>query len=145
MERGYKAAQERLVKTALEGNAWQADHIVPVYRGGGLCGLENLRTLCTPCHQDVTKQQARDRAAARCVASAPGALRSRCCGLRRAALSISRMTSGTRPCNCLSYMTLFAGNALQSNEGTELPGRLRVTEASKARQAQEAARRSCRL
>ena len=65
MERGYKAAQERLVKTAVEGHAWQADHIVPVYRGGGRCGLENLRTLCTPCHADVTKQQAKDRAAMR--------------------------------------------------------------------------------
>ena len=66
-ERGYKAAQERLLKAALEGNAWQADHIIPVYRGGGLCGLENLRTLCTPCHQDVTRAQAKDRAAARHV------------------------------------------------------------------------------
>ena len=65
MERGYKTAQERLVKTAVEGHAWQADHIVPVYRGGGRCGLENLRTLCTPCHADVTKQQAKDRAAMR--------------------------------------------------------------------------------
>lgn len=53
------------MKTALEGNAWQADHIVAVYLGGGLCGLENLRTLCTACHQDVTKQQAKDRATAR--------------------------------------------------------------------------------
>ena len=55
------------MKTAVEGHAWQADHIVPVYRGGGRCGLENLRTLCTPCHADVTKQQAKDRAAARCA------------------------------------------------------------------------------
>ena len=70
MERGYKAAQERLLKTAVEGHAWQADHVVPVYRGGGRCGLENLRTLCTPCHADVTKQQAKDRAAARCAESA---------------------------------------------------------------------------
>ena len=54
------------MKTAVEGHAWQADHIVPVYRGGGRCGLENLRTLCTPCHADVTKQQAKDRAAMRC-------------------------------------------------------------------------------
>ena len=28
-----------------------ADHILPVYRGGGLCMLENLRTLCVVCHQ----------------------------------------------------------------------------------------------
>lgn len=29
---------------------WEMDHIVPVSEGGGLCGLENLRTLCLPCH-----------------------------------------------------------------------------------------------
>ena len=28
-----------------------ADHIVAVYQGGGLCDLENLRTLCVICHQ----------------------------------------------------------------------------------------------
>ena len=35
----------------LEGNAWHADHIIPVYAGGGMCQLDNLRTLCVPCHQ----------------------------------------------------------------------------------------------
>jgi len=29
---------------------WEMDHILPVAEGGGLCGLENLRTLCIPCH-----------------------------------------------------------------------------------------------
>jgi hypothetical protein len=33
---------------------WQADHIVPVCEGGGSCGLEGLRTLCWPCHKQVT-------------------------------------------------------------------------------------------
>ena len=65
MERGYKALLDRLVRAAVAGNAWNADHIVPVFRGGGACGLENLRTLCTPCHADVTKQQAKERAAER--------------------------------------------------------------------------------
>lgn len=49
--RGAKAAAERLAGACLEGNAWHADHIVPVYKGGGLCQIENLRTLCVPCHQ----------------------------------------------------------------------------------------------
>ena len=35
---------------------WQADHIIPVAEGGGECGLDNIRTLCTGCHQEVTKQ-----------------------------------------------------------------------------------------
>ena len=40
-----------LLMQVLEGNAWHADHIVPVYAGGGMCQLDNLRTLCVPCHQ----------------------------------------------------------------------------------------------
>ena len=47
---GHKKAGDKLVSQCLEGNAWHADHIVPVYKGGGLCQLENLRTLCVPCH-----------------------------------------------------------------------------------------------
>ena len=37
------------------GDLWQADHIVPVAEGGGECGLEGLRTLCTACHLKATK------------------------------------------------------------------------------------------
>lgn len=37
-----------------QGSAWQADHIIPVVEGGGCCGLENYRTLCTGCHLDET-------------------------------------------------------------------------------------------
>lgn len=44
---------------------WDADHIVPVVKGGGGCGLENYRTLCVPCHKDVTRQLAAERAAER--------------------------------------------------------------------------------
>lgn len=29
---------------------WDADHIVPVSEGGGLCDLSNMATLCCPCH-----------------------------------------------------------------------------------------------
>lgn len=34
---------------------WEADHILPVVEGGGLCGLDNLRTLCLPCHRAATR------------------------------------------------------------------------------------------
>ncbi|KAK9844937.1 hypothetical protein WJX74_008894 [Apatococcus lobatus] len=64
-QHGAKAYLDRLVKYAVEGNAWHADHIMPVHKGGGLCGLENLRTLCVLCHMEVTRRQARQRAAAR--------------------------------------------------------------------------------
>ena len=35
---------------------WDADHILPVAEGGGQCDLGNLRTLCLPCHREVTAQ-----------------------------------------------------------------------------------------
>jgi len=51
---------------------WEADHIVPVVRGGGSTGLENLRTLCVPCHRRETAQLAADRARERREARQPG-------------------------------------------------------------------------
>ena len=36
------------------GSLWDADHIIPVKNGGGLCGLENMRTLCISCHKIIT-------------------------------------------------------------------------------------------
>lgn len=41
---------------------WEMDHILPVVEGGGGCGLDNLRTLCRPCHRRATKALARRRA-----------------------------------------------------------------------------------
>ena len=35
---------------------WQADHIIPVYKGGGGCNLDNYQTLCLDCHKTKTKQ-----------------------------------------------------------------------------------------
>jgi 5-methylcytosine-specific restriction protein A len=32
---------------------WEADHIVPVVEGGD-SGLDNVRTLCLPCHREET-------------------------------------------------------------------------------------------
>ncbi|ESQ40715.1 hypothetical protein EUTSA_v10012481mg [Eutrema salsugineum] len=52
---------ETLVNDPTEGNAWHADHIIPVYRGGGECRLENMRTLCVACHADVTVGQCAER------------------------------------------------------------------------------------
>ncbi len=47
------------------GDEWQADHIVPVIEGGGSCGLDNLRTLCTGCHNQESAKLAARRAEAR--------------------------------------------------------------------------------
>ena len=44
------------------GNLWQADHIQECINGGWGTGLENLRTLCTPCHRAETARLARERA-----------------------------------------------------------------------------------
>lgn len=43
---------------------WEADHIVPVIRGG-THDPENIRTLCRPCHKRETAKLAATRAAAR--------------------------------------------------------------------------------
>ena len=40
---------------------WEADHVVEVVRDGDSC-LENMQTLCVPCHKAKTKQLAGDRA-----------------------------------------------------------------------------------
>ena len=33
---------------------WDADHILPVVKGGGECDLDNIRTLCLVCHRQAT-------------------------------------------------------------------------------------------
>lgn len=40
---------------------WEADHIVPVFKGGGGCDLSNLQTLCKDCHKEKTKQDVCNR------------------------------------------------------------------------------------
>ncbi len=55
------------------GDFWQADHETPVAEGGGACSLDNLRTLCTPCHAAETRQLAARRAVSRRRAKAGGA------------------------------------------------------------------------
>ncbi|XP_061861162.1 DNA annealing helicase and endonuclease ZRANB3 isoform X2 [Colius striatus] len=50
-----------MITNPTEGQFWQADHIRPVYSGGGQCSLENLQTLCTACHRERTAQQAKER------------------------------------------------------------------------------------
>lgn len=42
---------------------WEMDHIQPVCEGGGLCGLDNLRTLCVPCHKKETAAMRKKQAA----------------------------------------------------------------------------------
>ncbi|MCB1713230.1 MAG: HNH endonuclease, partial [Candidatus Riesia sp.] len=37
-------------------SCWAMDHIIPVHRGGGSCGLWNLQTLCLPCHKKKTAE-----------------------------------------------------------------------------------------
>lgn len=51
---------DKLVREPADGNAWHADHIIPVYKGGGECKLDNMRTLCVACHYEVTRGQHKD-------------------------------------------------------------------------------------
>lgn len=43
-----------MLRSPGEGHFWQVDHIRPVYEGGGQCSLDNLQTLCTVCHKEVS-------------------------------------------------------------------------------------------
>ena len=46
--------KRKIWKRKFGGGLWDADHILPVKDGGGLCDLGNLRTLCISCHKLVT-------------------------------------------------------------------------------------------
>ena len=50
---------------SVDSHWWEADHVVPVVEGGGLCSLEGMRTLCIPCHKKATAALAARRAASR--------------------------------------------------------------------------------
>ena len=50
------SAYNNLLNDPKEGNFWQVDHIRTVAEGGGGCGMENLRTLCVPCHAKETEK-----------------------------------------------------------------------------------------
>lgn len=38
-------------------SSWEADHIIPVWQGGGGSDLSNFQTLCQCCHQEKTNNQ----------------------------------------------------------------------------------------
>ena len=51
----YSISEKRKVwKRKNGGSLWDADHKLRVQDGGGLCGLDNIRTLCIACHKSVT-------------------------------------------------------------------------------------------
>jgi len=58
---GYRGSRaHKRIKGLLR--LFDMDHTIPVVEGGGSCGLDNLRTLCRPCHLIVTAQLAARRA-----------------------------------------------------------------------------------
>ena len=60
-----------MASIAARRTLWDADHILPVAEGGGQCDLDNLRTLCLPCHREATRElRVRLRAAPERVLSA---------------------------------------------------------------------------
>ena len=60
----YKGVLVSLKLTVHEAqkSLWQADHIIPVAKDGGLCDLSNIQTLCTSCHKGKTFKQATSNA-----------------------------------------------------------------------------------
>lgn len=67
---GKKAKPKTRWNLNLHRQPWEMDHTKPVVEGGGGCGLENLRTLCIPCHRAQTADLARRRAKERRAANA---------------------------------------------------------------------------
>ena len=60
MNSHYKALgarTRRMLVKPVEGDFWEADHIVAVAEGGGETSLDNFQTLCVPCHAEKTKAQ----------------------------------------------------------------------------------------
>ncbi|KAL7430224.1 hypothetical protein ACHAXH_001502 [Discostella pseudostelligera] len=51
-----RQATDRLLSDPQERDFWQADHELAVAAGGGSTGLDNLRTLCSPCHSAETEK-----------------------------------------------------------------------------------------
>lgn len=61
-----------LTYTVGQEGPWDADHILPVWKGGGLAGLDGYQTLCRkPCHAAKTKRDAAERAAMKRPAEVP--------------------------------------------------------------------------
>jgi 5-methylcytosine-specific restriction endonuclease McrA len=58
----------------VQAHVWEADHIVPVVEGGGMCGPEGFRTLCLPCHHAESAALATRRAVKRRADRNPGPL-----------------------------------------------------------------------
>lgn len=52
------ALKERMGMPPHRSSFWDADHVVPVVEGGGLCDLSNMTTLCCPCHFAKKKAKA---------------------------------------------------------------------------------------
>jgi 5-methylcytosine-specific restriction endonuclease McrA len=48
--------RDRFLQNPEEHDFWQADHITAVAEGGGSSGMDNFRTLCTPCHRMETSK-----------------------------------------------------------------------------------------
>jgi len=64
-QRGSKVLLNRLAEKPSGGRAWECDHKIAVYEGGGVCTVDNAQTLCVVCHAAKTKAQAKSRAAKR--------------------------------------------------------------------------------
>lgn len=58
-QHNYPDRRIKLFVTKKGVSLWDADHVTPVAWGGGGCGLDDMRTLCVPCHDLVTHDQRR--------------------------------------------------------------------------------------
>uniref|UniRef100_A0A7S3JVH1 DNA helicase n=1 Tax=Aureoumbra lagunensis TaxID=44058 RepID=A0A7S3JVH1_9STRA len=53
----YRELMKKLITKPRDGLAWEADHIYRVADGGGEATVEQLQTLCVPCHKNKTRSE----------------------------------------------------------------------------------------
>jgi len=56
---GISLHRVRLTSNRRLPRLWDLDHSVRVADGGGSCGIDNLATLCLPCHQAKSRKERR--------------------------------------------------------------------------------------
>jgi hypothetical protein len=95
-------ALNNVLQNPRECDFWEIDHIRAVAEGGGDCGLDNLRTLCVPCHKVETEKLRNRLPVVQAAAAFFAAKGTRTANIRDTLKSATRGSSTTRTTSPLS-------------------------------------------